>query len=193
MFRFPSAMAMQRLGSLVEAFFCSISDVTIAPADDHPVCALCFRELRKAYLTAGTLDGHTITFCNIQCCYQYCERKGQHWKKQAWPGTTQGGSSCRLGSEPTHTVLSRSIGPAICRLPGCNKPCYVEGTKVHDYCGRTHARQAGAMGAAASTKGGGYHGHGGGGRSTAYSRQYSGGSAHTSTSEYSCALHQTVE
>ena len=29
-----------------------------------------------------------------------------------------------------------------CALPGCDKPCFVEGNKVHDYCGRSHAQQA---------------------------------------------------
>jgi ribA/ribD-fused uncharacterized protein len=57
-------------------------------------------------------------------------------------------------------------GPRTCRLPGCSKACYVEGNgKVHDYCGRTHAQQHGAM---SSPRGGGA------GRTTGYARQGSG-------------------
>ena len=30
----------------------------------------------------------------------------------------------------------------ICKLPGCQRPCYVEfDGRVHDFCGRTHAQQ----------------------------------------------------
>lgn len=28
----------------------------------------------------------------------------------------------------------------VCAFPGCGKPVYVEGTKVHDYCGIKHAK-----------------------------------------------------
>ena len=34
------------------------------------------------------------------------------------------------------------LGQQVCKLPGCNRPRYVEqGVKVHDYCGRRHAQQ----------------------------------------------------
>ena len=28
-----------------------------------------------------------------------------------------------------------------CKLPGCKKPRLVEGQRIHDFCGRSHARQ----------------------------------------------------
>ena len=31
--------------------------------------------------------------------------------------------------------------PTTCTLPGCERPCYVENQRVHDFCGRTHAAQ----------------------------------------------------
>lgn len=44
---------------------------------------------------------------------------------------------------PTHLPMS-TTGPGSqhgghCKFPGCQKPCYVEGQKVHEFCGRTHA------------------------------------------------------
>ena len=33
----------------------------------------------------------------------------------------------------------RNAARPTCKLPGCSNPCYVEGTRVHDFCGRTHA------------------------------------------------------
>jgi hypothetical protein len=33
----------------------------------------------------------------------------------------------------------------ICKLPGCTKPCYIEGTYVHDFCGKSHAKQYRSM------------------------------------------------
>ena len=62
-------------------------------------------------------------------------------------------------------------GPRICRLPGCNKPCFVEGSKVHDYCGRTHAKEHGAM-SSPKTQGGRWATTG---KSTGNGRQNSGG------------------
>ena len=37
--------------------------------------------------------------------------------------------------------LGSGLGPRLCRLPGCNKPCYVEGSRVHDYCSYSHASE----------------------------------------------------
>ena len=32
--------------------------------------------------------------------------------------------------------------PPICKMPGCNKQCFVENDgRVHDFCGKTHARE----------------------------------------------------
>ena len=37
-------------------------------------------------------------------------------------------------------------GPPECKMPGCNQPCYVEDNgRVHDFCGKTHAREYRAM------------------------------------------------
>ncbi|CAM9994410.1 unnamed protein product [Ectocarpus fasciculatus] len=36
--------------------------------------------------------------------------------------------------------------PVLCGLPGCTRPCYDDGLVVHDYCGRTHAKQAASSG-----------------------------------------------
>ena len=30
-------------------------------------------------------------------------------------------------------------------MPGCNQPCYVEHGRIHDFCGRSHARDYQAM------------------------------------------------
>ena len=30
-------------------------------------------------------------------------------------------------------------------MPGCNKVCYVEQGRIHDFCGRTHAKEYEAM------------------------------------------------
>eukprot|EP01094_Clydonella_sp_ATCC50884_P021154 TRINITY_DN4583_c0_g1_i1.p1 TRINITY_DN4583_c0_g1~~TRINITY_DN4583_c0_g1_i1.p1 ORF type:complete len:479 (-),score=112.80 TRINITY_DN4583_c0_g1_i1:118-1554(-) len=35
-----------------------------------------------------------------------------------------------------------SLRPPPCTLPGCSRPCYVADRVVHDFCGRTHAKQA---------------------------------------------------
>lgn len=34
-----------------------------------------------------------------------------------------------------------SVALRLCRLPGCQRPCYIEGSRFHDYCGRSHAQQ----------------------------------------------------
>ena len=79
-----------------------------------------------------------------------------------------GHTSCDV-SLRTNLRVVRRAGPRTCRLPGCSKPCYVEGNgKVHDYCGRTHAQQHGAM---SSPREGGRWGAG---RTTGYARQGSG-------------------
>ena len=54
--------------------------------------------------------------------------------------------------------------PRECRLPGCNKPCFKEGYKTHDYCGRSHAQEHQAMMKARSggfgrQNSGGHRGH----------------------------------
>lgn len=34
---------------------------------------------------------------------------------------------------------AKQSGKSICLLPGCEMPCYREGDRVHDYCGRSHS------------------------------------------------------
>ena len=47
--------------------------------------------------------------------------------------------------------IDKGIGHVIhlfsdqCKMPDCNKQCYVENGHVHDFCSRTHARQYKAM------------------------------------------------
>lgn len=33
----------------------------------------------------------------------------------------------------------------LCRMPGCNQQCFIERGRVHDFCGKTHAREYKAM------------------------------------------------
>ena len=35
-----------------------------------------------------------------------------------------------------------SSSDPICKLPGCHLPCFNDGHRTHDYCGRTHAVEA---------------------------------------------------
>ena len=45
-----------------------------------------------------------------------------------------------------HVVNFLSDQPPECKMPGCNKQCYVENDgRVHEFCGRTHAGQYKAM------------------------------------------------
>ena len=37
------------------------------------------------------------------------------------------------------------VSEATCSLEGCSRPCFTDGGRVHNYCGRTHARAAGAL------------------------------------------------
>ncbi|CAN0375556.1 unnamed protein product, partial [Ectocarpus sp. 12 AP-2014] len=52
----------------------------------------------------------------------------------SWCGDEIGCVALGMGARATMLVL--------CGLPGCTQPCYDDGLVVHDYCGRTHARQA---------------------------------------------------
>ena len=61
--------------------------------------------------------------------------------KPAVPPARMPTNSQEFGS--THPPMS-TAGPGgqhgrLCKFPGCPKPCYVEGLKVHDFCGRRHA------------------------------------------------------
>ena len=40
--------------------------------------------------------------------------------------------------------LCNTIGK-LCRMPGCTKACYIEQSRVHDFCGKTHAKEYGVM------------------------------------------------
>lgn len=45
-----------------------------------------------------------------------------------------------------HVVNFLSDQPPVCKMPNCNKLCYVENNgHVHDFCGKTHAREYNAM------------------------------------------------
>ena len=44
-----------------------------------------------------------------------------------------------LATGPTHPTALASQYGYLCKFPGCQKPCFVEGHEVHDFCGRTHA------------------------------------------------------
>jgi ribA/ribD-fused uncharacterized protein len=82
----------------------------------------------------ATTEGLQLRFCSHKCCRAYWEEYGQFGR----------------------SAVALQQGPRICRYPGCTKPCFREGAKVHDYCGRTHAQQHGAMmSGKGSGKGGG--------------------------------------
>lgn len=38
------------------------------------------------------------------------------------------------------TCASKANQTKKCKYPGCSKPCYVDGHKVHDFCGKNHAQ-----------------------------------------------------
>ena len=148
-----------------------------------PVCVQCQRITTEGGYVSKA-DGYELIFCSMVCGHAYWNEYGQ-FKRDPTSITYQQGkllntrpqfvsSSAWSADTAIFTygaVFSSSPGPCICRLPGCNKPCYQEGSKVHDYCGHTHAREHGAMGGSASPKGGK------GGWSTGYYRQNSGGHA----------------
>ncbi|CAI8029732.1 N-glycosidase YbiA [Geodia barretti] len=109
------------------------------------VCVQCHTRFSGGGYFATTKQGYELVFCTLKCGDDYWEEYG------------------KFGRNPT-VFMQR--GPRTCRLPGCSKPCYVEGNgKVHDYCGRTHAQQHGAM---SSPREGGRWGAG---RTTGYARQ----------------------
>ena len=45
----------------------------------------------------------------------------------------------------TTTSTTYAGHPKVCKYPGCSRPCYQEGYRTHDYCGRTHAREHQAL------------------------------------------------
>ncbi|CAI8031601.1 hypothetical protein GBAR_LOCUS17936 [Geodia barretti] len=105
-----------------------LDTLTSARASGHQVvCIQCHgRVSSESYLTTHA-KGFKLDFCSRKCGHSYWYEYGQHQKTP--PAVPQ--------------------GPRTCRLPGCNKPCFVEGTRVHDYCGRSHAQQANAVAAGA--------------------------------------------
>lgn len=42
--------------------------------------------------------------------------------------------------------------PVLCGIPGCTRPCHDDGRVVHEYCGRTHAKQAASSGLVAGDR-----------------------------------------
>ena len=40
-----------------------------------------------------------------------------------------------------YVVLFGAFIGKLCRMPGCNKPCYSEKGKIYDFCGWTHATE----------------------------------------------------
>jgi len=61
-------------------------------------------------------------------------------------------SSCMPHAIHAHswcmTLLSLSAASGPCSLPGCTRPKYVDPAngRIHDYCGRRHAKEAQAKG-----------------------------------------------
>ena len=123
-----------------------LDTLTSARASGHQVvCIQCHgRVSSESYLTTHA-KGFKLDFCSRKCGHSYWYEYGQHQKTP--PAVPQGAFGPQL--RHTRRCVPPSAGPRTCRLPGCNKPCFVEGTRVHDYCGRSHAQQANAVAAGA--------------------------------------------
>ena len=149
---------------------------TLIPANtsghNQVVCIQCHRPVPSGYLTTNSM-GFKLNFCSNNCAHTYWYECGQHGKRPPPAAVLQR----QFGGKGS----SMTTGPRTCQLPGCNKPCFVEGTKVHDYCGRSHAQQA------KSAKGGSVGAAGGSRRSTQAQgslRMISVGQFHNTLFEY---------
>jgi hypothetical protein len=73
-----------------------------------------------------------------------CEPDQDNWEIQA-EGEESGTSAACTSSDEERDAK-------ICALDGCIRPVFVDTStgRVHDYCGKNHARQAGALGDAAA-------------------------------------------
>ena len=46
------------------------------------------------------------------------------------------------GYPPSQSNVGAGVqGMKLCKFPGCKRPCFREGTRVHEFCGRSHASQ----------------------------------------------------
>ena len=53
-------------------------------------------------------------------------------------------SSSRVPSDTPNQQVNMGAsaqGRRQCKFPNCTKPCFVEGDRVHEFCGKTHAKQ----------------------------------------------------
>ena len=62
------------------------------------------------------------------------------------PSSYTGISWIKTGFKKFVNLAFEGVGPPECKMPGCNQPCYVENDgRVHEFCGRSHAREYRAM------------------------------------------------
>ena len=121
--------------------------VSVASRNEPVVCSQCFR-LAQGDFIACTKDGLHVDFCTYKCCSDYWNRYGLHH-----------GRTPPLAVIPQGILVSIIAGCSIweCMLfiitvcsfslymPFSLLPCYVEGTRVHDYCVSHLSQQSSAV------------------------------------------------
>ena len=116
------------------------------------MCVQCHDQPEK-FLVAKTKRFELI-FCSQECAHAYWMECQQFERDPS--SYQQGQAVCTKQKHPrkAHILLgdvffscpwlqssSYHAGTGTCRFPRCDKACFQEGQRVHDFCGVTHAKE----------------------------------------------------